>query len=150
MKKTLNFLLCLIMLFCLASCGQSNEDYTAKLISVMNEQEETTVKDIFSFEFDRAYIFHQADCYFDGETFAKTYSLDISIDRVDEGLADYRQRIVFVNKSGDFVHLFECNMDEVYIKNKGVVIYPETVIKRKSSQEKPLEITFETSEQYGS
>ena len=150
MKKTLNFLLCLIMLFCLASCGQSNEDYTAKLISVMNEQEETTVKDIFSFEFDRAYIFHQADCYFDGETFAKTYSLDISIDQVDEGLADYCQRIVFVNKSGDFVHLFECNMDEVYIKNKGVVIYPETVIKRKSSQEKPLEITFETSEQYGS
>ena len=148
MKKILSFLSCLIMLFCLASCGQSNEDYTAKLISVMNEQEATTVKDIFSFEFDRAYIFHQADCYFDGETFAKTYNLDISIDQVDEGIADYRQRIVFVNKSGDFVHLFECNADEVYINNKGVVIYPETVIKRKLSQAKLLEITFETSEQY--
>ena len=150
MKKSLCLLLCLIMLFSLASCGQSNEDYTAKLISVMNEQEETTVKDIFSFEFDRAYIFHQADCYFDGETFTKTYNLDISIDKVENGMADYRQRIVFVNKSGDFVNLFECNIDEVYIENKGVVIYPETVIKRESSEANPLKINFETSEQYGS
>ena len=92
MKKSLCLLLCLIMLFSLASCGQSNEDYTAKLISVMNEQEEITVKDIFSFEFERAYIFHQGDCYFDGETFTKTYNLDISIDKVENGMADYRLR----------------------------------------------------------
>ena len=76
--------------------------------------------------------------------------LDISIDKVENGMADYRQRIVFVNKSGDFVNLFECNIDEVYIENKGVVIYPETVIKRESSEANPLKINFETSEQYGS
>lgn len=138
------------MLLCFTGCGQKNEDYTAKFISAMNKQEEITVKDIFRFEFDRAYIFHQEDCYLDGEIFAKTYDLDISIEQVENGMADYCQRIVFVNKSGDFVFLFECNLDEVHIKNKGVVIYPETTIKREASQEKPLEITFETSEQYGS
>ena len=151
MKKFLPLILCGIMLFfCLVACNQNNEDYKSKIISVMSEQEEITVKDIFSFEFDRAYIFHQEDCYFDGETFTKTYNLDISINKVKNGIAVYRQRIVFVNKSGDFVHLFECNTDEVYIENKGVVIYPETVIKRESSEAKPLEINFETSEQYGS
>ena len=150
MKKSLSLFLCLIMLFCLASCGKNNEDYTAKLISVMNEQEEITVKDIFCFEFDRAYIFHSEDCYLDGKIFAKTYNLDISIEQVENGMADYRQRIVFVNKSGDFVYLFECNMDKVYIENKGVVIYPETIIKRNFSEAKLLEIGFETSELYGS
>ena len=89
-KKIMACIMCVIMLFCFASFGQNNEGYTAKLVSVMNEQEETTVKDIFSFEFDRAYIFHQTDCFFDGEIFAKTYNLDISIEQVDEGIADYR------------------------------------------------------------
>ena len=147
MKKILSFLLCLIMLFYLASCGQSNEDYTSKLISVMNEQEETTVKDIFSFEFDRAYIFHQADCYFDGETFTKSYNLDISIEQVDEGIADYIQRIVFVDKEGKFVYLFECIIEDVFFAETGIVIYPETTIERVSSQE-VLTIHFDSLERY--
>ena len=145
-KKIMAFMICVVMLCCFVSCGQNNEDYTAKLIYVMNEQENATVQDVFSFEFDRAYIFHQDDCYFDGETFAKTYNLDISIAQVDGGIADYRQRIVFVDESGNFVYLFDCNMDEINIQSKGIVIYPETVITL--SQENPPQITFESFEQY--
>ena len=113
MKRSLVSILCIIMLFCFTSCSQDNEDYTAKLISLLNAQEETTIQDVFSFEFDRAYIFHQADCYVDGKTFAKTYNLDISIEQVHYGTADYLQRIVFVDESGNFVHLFTCIMEEI-------------------------------------
>ena len=37
------------------------EDYSDKLISVMNAKEDVKVQDVFSFEFERAYVFD--DCY---------------------------------------------------------------------------------------
>lgn len=149
-KRILAFLLCGIMLLCLASCGQEKEDYTAKLVSVMSGKEEVSVQDIFSFKFDRAYVFNFEDGYLDGDGFAKKYNLNISISQVEAGETDNIQRIVFVDEAGNFVSLFECTTDEVFIENKGVVIDPETVINRGSSQEKTLGITFEGSEPFGS
>ncbi|MBR2860300.1 MAG: hypothetical protein IKB86_00445 [Clostridia bacterium] len=140
-------------------------DYGDKIISILNEQnatpptednetfpnneKEVTVKDVFSFEFDRAYVFHQADCCLSGEDFAENYNLDISINQVENGDDDYLQRIVFVDEAGEFVHLFQCIINEIYIHNKGVVIYPDTKITRVSAQEDDLvEIRFESTEEY--
>ena len=61
------------MLLSLASCSQEKEDYANKLISVLNKQEKTTLKDVFSFEFDRAYVFNFEDSYLDGDGFSKKY-----------------------------------------------------------------------------
>ncbi len=104
----------------------------------------------FSFEFDCAYVFNFEDGYLNGDGFAQKYNLDISISQVETGKTDNVQRIVFVDEAGNFVFLFQCTMDEMFIESKGVVIDPETVINRSSSQEKPLQITFESADRYGS
>ncbi len=125
------------------------ENYSAKLITVLNEQEKATVQDVFSFEFERAYVFN--DCYISGEGFAKRYNLDISINEVKSGASENIQRIVFVDELGNFVYEFKCDNSEVVLLEKGIVIYPETTIERKTSiQEKPLTISFQSLEQYDS
>lgn len=128
---------------------KKEKDYSIKLISILNEQEEATVKDVFSFKFERAYVFD--DCYISGEGFAKRYNLDISINEVKSGVSENIQRIVFVDELGDFVYEFKCDNSEVILLEKGIVIYPETTIERKTSiQEKPLTISFQSLEQYDS
>ena len=128
---------------------KKKEDYGAKLISVLNEQEEATVQDVFSFKFERAYVFN--DCYISGEGFAKRYNLNISINEVKSGVSENIQRIVFVDESGAFVYEFKCDNSEVIFPEKGIIIYPETIIERKSSvQEKTLIISFQSSQRYDS
>ena len=125
------------------------EDYNSKLISVLNEKETPMVQNIFSFEFDRAYIFD--DCYISGEGFAKRYHLDISIDQVKNGVSENVQRIVFVNQSGDFVYEFRCDIGEVILQEQGMIIYPDTKIEIKSNtKEKPVIICFQSLEYYNS
>ncbi len=149
MKKFLAVFLCGIMLFSFVACNQKNEDYTSKLISVMTEKETATVQEIFSFEFDRAYIFRFDDGYTNGEGFAEKYNLDISIAQVEYGETDTVQRIVFVDKYGSFVYEFKCIIDEVVILEKGLVIYPDTIIERKSlPEEEPIKVSFTSSEKY--
>ena len=126
---------------------KKEEDYSDKLISVLDEQEKTTVQDVFSFKFERAYVF--TDCYISGEGFAKRYNLDISINEVQSGASENIQRIVFVDELGTFIYEFKCDNSEVILQEKGMVIYPETTIERKSSiQEKPLIISFQSLERY--
>lgn len=126
-----------------------NEDYATKLISVFDEQETTTVKDVFSFNFERAYIFN--DCYISGEGFAKRYNLNISIEQVKSGVSENIQRIVFVDEFGAFVYEFKCDTSELMLPQKSMVIYPETVIEKMSSiQEKPLIINFQSLDYYDS
>lgn len=127
----------------------SDKQYSAKLISVLNEQEETTVQDVFSFKFERAYIFN--DCYISGEGLARKYNLDISISEVGAGVSENMQRIVFVDELGDFVYEFWCDSNEVFFLEKGIVIYPDTIIERVSSiQEDGLTISFQSLEHYDS
>ena len=126
---------------------KKEEDYSVKLISLLNEQKELTVRDVFSFEFERAYVFD--DCYISGEGFAKKYNLNISIEEVKAGASENIQRIVFVDESGDFVYEFKCDSNEMIILEKGKIIYPETIIERESSiQEKPIIISFQSSDRY--
>lgn len=124
-------------------------NYSAKFITVLNEQDNVTVQDVFSFEFERAYVFN--DCYISGEGFARRYNLDISINEVKSGASENIQRIVFVDELGNFVYEFNCDKSEVILLEKGIVIYPETIIERKTSiQEKPLTISFQSLERYDS
>ncbi len=107
------------------------------------------MQDIFSFEFDRAYVFNFTDGYIDGEGFAKKYNLDISITQVEAGQTDNVQRIVFVDEFGSFVYEFQCVTDDVsFIESGGVIIYPETIIERTAFEEEQLTIRFESSERY--
>lgn len=140
-------LLFIIFVIIYSIAQKKEEDYRTKLISVLNEKEETTVQDIFPFKFERAYVFN--DCYISGEGFAQRYNLDISISEVKSGVSENVQRIVFVDEFGAFVYEFKCDSGEVILPEKGMVIYPETAIKRMSSvQEKPLIITFQSLEYY--
>ena len=143
MKRIFAFVMCMALMLCIASCGGENEDYAEKLISAAGEQEKITVSDVFSFDFDRGYVFASDDCYADGDEFAKKYGLDISISQVGYGVSENVQRIVFVDELGAFVYEFNCLSDKVLFDEKGVIIYPETVIKTEMSDGKPLKITFE-------
>lgn len=106
-----------------------------------------TVQEVFSFDFDCVYVFYLEDCYCSGEAFAQTYNLDITIPEVDPAASEQIQRIVFVDISGNFVYEFQCDIGDVVFETTGIVIYQETVIKRKSSaQEGTLTIDFQSSE----
>ena len=143
------FLFSIVLVIIYSITLKKEEDYRAKLISVLIEQEETTVQDVFSFKFERAYVFN--DCYISGEGFAKRYNLDISINEVKSGVSENVQRIVFVDELGAFVYEFKCDNSEVILLDKGMVISPETIIERKSSiQEKTLIINFQSLEHYDS
>ena len=125
-----------------------NADYCNKLISILHAQGKTTAQDVFSFEFERAFVFD--DCYISGDGFAKRYNLDISIEPVESGVSENIQRIVFVNDEGSFVYEFKCDSNEMLVLEKGIIIYPETVIERVSPvQQEPLIIHFDSSEYYG-
>lgn len=143
MKRIFVFAMCMVLLFCFASCGEKSEDYAKKLISAAGEQEKITVSDVFSFDFDRGYVFASDDCYANGDEFAKKYGLDISISQVGYGVSENVQRIVFVDELGAFVYKFNCLSDKVLFDEKGVIIYPETVVKTEESYSEPLKITFE-------
>ena len=126
---------------------QPNEDYSNKIMSILSKQEKTMVQDIFSFEFDRAYIFN--DCYISGNGLNQRYDVGLSIAQVETGVSENIQRIVFVNESGSFVYEFQCDSNEILLLEKGIVIYPETVIERESlDSENPFILKFNSSERY--
>ena len=125
---------------------QSKEDYTEKIISVLSEKNETTVQEIFSFEFAKAYVFN--DLYISGDGLAGKYNLNISISEVEAGVSENIQRVVFVDEAGNFVYEFQCNARDVIMPHKALVIYPETVIQKEATQEKAIVINFESSEFY--
>ena len=123
------------------------KDYTAHLIAEMEDEQMVTAKNVFSFKFHKAYVFD--DPYISGEDFAKKHGLNISISQVKSGTSENIQRIVFVDDLGHFVYEFKCDSGEVLIAEKGIVIYPETVIERLSPEgEKSLKITFKSMEKY--
>lgn len=148
--KVLLLLILLSFILMYIMWQQKDENYCNKIISILREQEKITVQDIFSFEFEKGYIFN--DCYISGEGFAERYDLDIAIGQVKAGSSENIQRIVFVDKQGFFVYEFKCDSSNIVILEKGIVIYPETIIERKSSivgtPETNLMIYFNSSEHY--
>jgi hypothetical protein len=124
-----------------------SSDYNFRLVSAMNDEEMVTLKNVFSFDFHKAYVID--DPYISGTEFAAKYGLNISIDQVKAGADENVQRIVFVDSLGSFVYEFKCNKSEIIIAENGIVIYPETVIERTSQKGvTPLEITFKSMEKY--
>lgn len=137
----------IVLIVAYSSVLKRDENYSTKLISAMSEQETVILQDVFSFEFERAYVF--IDCYISGEGLTERYDLDISINEVEAGVSENIQRIVFVDELGNFVYEFKCDSNDLIILEKGIIIYPETVIERKShNQEKPLIINFKSSDRY--
>lgn len=125
------------------------KNYCKKIISALDNAEIITVGDVFSFEFDRAYILN--DAYMSGEAFENQYNLGLSIKEVKNGDTDWVQRIVFVDKDGFFVYEFQCHREVLRIYEQGMVIYPETLIKEYiSDQEGAPAVFFDSSERYGS
>lgn len=133
MKKILTYtsIILLIILISLIILKVNKPiNYENKIIKIFETKEKVKFKDIFEFEFDRAYFFALKDCYLNGEQFAKTYNLDISINEVKEGEADYINRIIFVDKNGNFIYEFKFTMDKLNMHEKGIIIYPETTIEK--------------------
>ncbi len=152
-KVTLSIVLVIVVLILsfgiICTILQENKvDYYSNiLVSALKDKDKITVRDVFLFEFERAYIFE--DCYISGEGFVERYNLDISIEQVRPGASENIQRIVFVDDEGLFVNEFKCDSREIVILEKGKVIYPNTVIEKKGSKEKkPLEISFKSTDYY--
>lgn len=125
----------------------NEENYCEKIVSLLKDKDTITVKEIFSFEFEKAYIFN--DCYISGEGFAERYNLNVSIEQVESGVSENIQRIVFVDEDGSFVHEFKCDRSEIIVSEEGTVIFPDTIIKKESSDEEtPLLLYFESMEYY--
>lgn len=82
------------------------------------------VKDIFDFEFDRAYVIK--DNYISGADFAEEYDLDISVDEVGKTSAEIQRRIVFVDAEGKYVFEYQYSAETLFAKEEGFVIYPDT------------------------
>ena len=104
------------------------EQYIEKMKTALEEKQEVEIREIFEFDFDRAYVFK--DTYVDGKGFSSFYNLDISIDQVDKTYSEEVRRIVFVDEKGDFVYEFRYRMGKLYIKEEGMIIYPYTKFKK--------------------
>ncbi|MEE0264059.1 MAG: hypothetical protein UD936_00380 [Acutalibacteraceae bacterium] len=105
-------------------------DYTKKMLTMLSEKSEFKASEVFDFEFDRAYVFLDDEYYYDGESFAKEHNLDISIEEVYTGDQEGIRRIVFVDEKGDFVYCFSFWISDLELSEYGMIIYPDTIIKR--------------------
>ena len=150
--KKVKLLLVVVMVLLLSvslitGCNRipNNSHFRDKFVSVFNENEEATAKDIFSFEFDRAFVFKE--CYLSGEGLMVTYDLDSSIEEVKSGVTERLLRIIFVDKNGDLVYEFRYDIYEMCIEEMDIVIRPETKVYRVSAAgEEPLKIKFDSTE----
>lgn len=122
-------------------------NYAKELLLAFQRKETASVSEIFSFEFDRAYIFD--DCYISGSGLADRYNLKISIQQVEPGVSESIQRIVFVDAQGNYLYLFQCDRNSLEIKENGVIIYPDTLIRKDASAQKEATVLlFESNEFY--
>lgn len=65
-----------------------------------------------------------------GESFARQYNLDISINQVEAVDTEILRRIVFVDENGDYIYEFRYNVEKLTLMEEGMIIYPETIIKK--------------------
>lgn len=145
--KKVSFSLCLLLIFLFCSSCSLNfqqlksDRYTKRLLKYLDSEEVFQVRDVFDFDFDRAYVIK--DNYVSGKTFAEEYHLDISIEKVGKTDSEIQRRIVFVDEEGKYVFEYQYSAEILFAKAEGFVIYPETRMRR---TENPLYwdiVTFE-------
>lgn len=117
-------------------------NYTDKMLTMLSEKSEFKASELFEFEFDRAYTMLPDECYFSGEGFAQKYDLDVSISEVKSGGDESDRRIIFVDEEGDLVYCFWFKSYDLEADEYGMIIYPDTVIKRYDEAPKG-EVMFE-------
>lgn len=105
--------------------------FTETLLCKLKSDESFQVKDVFDFEFDRAYVI--GDPYISGKTFVEKYHLNLSINQVEKTSSKTQKRIVFVDKDGNYIFCYQYSSEELIPKAEGFVIYPETEMKRTES-----------------
>lgn len=106
---------------------ERKEKYTQNFLSIADGKS-TEVSNIFDFEFDRAFVFH--DCYLTGDGFSSLYDDSVSIEEVGDGSSEQFMRIVFVDENGEFVYEFGYDTTEIDFYELGLVIYPDTKVER--------------------
>lgn len=106
--------------------------YENKLISLLEGKDSILLKDLFDFPFHRAFII--PDTYLAGDEFAEKYGLDISVEEMLPNNYENICRIVFVDKTGEFVYEFRYTHGErIYADVGGKILYPDTVIRKNSN-----------------
>lgn len=134
--KTKNILLLFLACVLVFSSCISNEQnynfseakkYEDKLISLLENNDSVKVKDVFDFEFERAFVIEET--YLKGDAFAEEYNLEISVEEMLPNNYEDSRRIVFVDKNGEFVYEFRYWWGDRLCEDcKGKVIYPNTRI----------------------
>ena len=123
-------------------------NYSKVLVDKLSLQQQVSVKDIFAFNFSRAYVFK--DSYISGEELAKAHKLNISINQVYNTHQEYIGRIVFVDESGNFVFEYQYNKNELVAIEEGMIIYPDTKIQKcEVDVNGVFSFNFVSSEYYG-
>ncbi len=125
-------IICVIItaLFCVSCSTNEQVDYTQKMLAMLNEKSQFKASEVFEFEFDRAYVLLPEECYLSGEGFAKAHNLDISIDEVESGVDEGVHRIIFVDENGDLVYCYKLILSDLHTSEYGMVMYPDTIIKK--------------------
>ncbi len=100
------------------------------MLTMLNEKSEFKASEVFKFKFDRAYVFLDDEYYSSGEGFARKHNLDISIDEVESGANEGVRRIAFVDEKGEFVYCFSFWLDDLQPCEYGMIMYPDTIIKK--------------------
>lgn len=142
-KKVLLISVCLIIIvfialaiFVIKNCFNTRKydmdralKYENAIISILSQQDEATLQDVFDFPFYQAYVIE--DSYLAGEEFAQKYGLDISVEEMLPNESENIRRIVFVDEQGEFVYEFRyCFGQRLCADIQGKILHPNTIIQK--------------------
>lgn len=103
--------------------------YENKIISILEQQDQVAVKDVFDFPFYKAYAIE--DSYLAGDEFAQKYGLDISVEEMLPNYYENIRRIVFVDEKGEFIYEFRYTYGQRLCADiEGKILHPNTIIRK--------------------
>ncbi len=133
----ISILIVCIGLINFASCSarKDSDYYREKLEDMLISENQIKLKDVFDFEFEKAYVFK--DSYIDGAMFAEKYNLELNINDVKETYHETIRRIIFTDKDNNLVFEFQYTWAVNLIpKEEGMIIFPDTIVHRITDSEK--------------
>jgi len=107
--------------------GSKANRYKNNMIKALEKTGEIELGEIFTFDFDRAYV--MSEPYFGGKSLSNAVGVNITDKQVRPGSDESRGRIVFVDEKGDLVYEFRYDNFKFGIKEKSLIIYPDTKIR---------------------
>ncbi len=114
--------------------------YEKRIVKALEKADEIELQEVFTFSFDRAYVVYEP--YFDGERLSKQANIHVTNDQMTALGNELIRRVIFVDEDGYFLYEFRYNTLEFDIKDKGIIVYPESKMTAWSRREGVSGIEF--------